>query len=72
MTGLSKAQFIHVLSLLVVVIAATGGFYVLTHDGFSAELKGSVVTIMLLGGFTSVMQYWLNKKDPAEPTGDKA
>jgi hypothetical protein len=68
-------RFTERLSLLMVIVAAIGGFFVLLDPrftipigdvtlaiggtGFSQELKGAVVTIMLIGGWTAVKEYWL-------------
>ena len=71
-----QSQFTERLSMVMVVIAAIGGFLILIDpqittgniggwsfkfgsDGFSQELKGAVVTIMLLAGWTAVKEYWL-------------
>lgn len=63
-------------TLYVVVIAAVGAFLVLLDpkialdiqgqeivlggEGFSSELKGAVITIMLIGGWTAAISYWLS------------
>lgn len=70
------------LSLWVVFIAAIGAFWVLLDpkivvawrgqvfqiggDGFSSELKGAVITIMLIGGWTAVMGFWLGQSDSGQ------
>lgn len=68
-------RFRECLSVIMVTTAALGGFLVLLDpefiigpegwsfkigsDGFSKELKGAVVTIMLIGGWQAVQGYWL-------------
>lgn len=52
-------RFVEFLSLLLVILAAVGGFIVLEGDGFSPEIKASVVTLILIGGFTAVIGFWL-------------
>ena len=55
---LFKFTFVELLSLLFVLIAATGGAYVLYGD-FTSEIKGAVITLMLIGGYTGVKEFWL-------------
>lgn len=50
--------FIELLSLIFVTLSAVGGGYVLVAD-FPAELKGGVITLMLIGGWTGVKEFWL-------------
>lgn len=68
-------KFTEKLSTFMVITAALGGFLVLLDprisgeiagvpfaiggEGFSPELKGAVVTIMLIGGWTAVKEFWL-------------
>lgn len=63
------------LSTFMVVTAALGGVYVLLDpvftltlwgqsvkiggEGFSADLKGAVVSLILIGGWTAVKEFWL-------------
>ena len=67
------------LSIYIVVIAALGAFLVLLDprvelvigvqkisiggEGFSSELKGAVITIMLIGGWTAAVSYWLGNTE---------
>lgn len=51
-------KFVHLLSAFLIVFSGIGGVLVLLGD-FSAELKGSVVTLILIGGWTGVQNYWL-------------
>ena len=68
--------FVERVTVYVVVIAAIGAFLVLLDpkialdiggqklafggEGFSSELKGAVITIMLIGGWTAAIGYWLS------------
>jgi hypothetical protein len=79
-------KFTEKLSLFMVVTAALGGFLVLIDprgawtmfghpfsfggDGFSAELKGAVVTIMLIGGWTAVKEFWLGSSAGSQNTAE--
>lgn len=54
---LGRLTFIELLSLLMMTIAATGGGYVLWGN-FPAEIKGAVVTMMFLGGWNGVKEFW--------------
>lgn len=53
-----KFTFIELLSLIFVTISSVGGGWVLYAD-FPAEIKGAVVTLMLIGGYTGVKEFWL-------------
>ena len=71
-----NSVFVERVTIYVVVIAAIGAFLVLLDpkvelafmgqklafggDGFSSELKGAVITIMLIGGWTAAISYWLS------------
>ena len=68
-------RFTEKLSLFMVTVAALGAFMVLIDpkwagtvfgatvslggDGFSADLKGAVISAILIGGWTAVKEYWL-------------
>ena len=74
-----NGAFAEKLSIYIVVIAALGAFLVLLDprieivfgtqkisiggEGFSSELKGAVITIMLIGGWTSAVSYWLGNTE---------
>lgn len=51
-------KFVHLLSAFLIVFSGIGGVLVMLGN-FSDELKGSVVTLMLIGGWTQVQNYWL-------------
>lgn len=53
-----RFTFVEFISLLLLVIGATGGMIVLLGD-FADEIKGAVVTLILIGGFTDVRSFWL-------------
>jgi len=69
------AKYTEKLSTFMVVTAALGGVYVLLDpvftltfwgqsvkiggEGFSADLKGAVVSLILIGGWTAVKEFWL-------------
>lgn len=60
--------FVEFLSLIFVIISAVGGGYVL-YGPLPAELKGAVVTLMLIGGWTGVKEFWLgSSKDSQRKT----
>lgn len=54
-------RFVEFLSLLLVVFSAVGATLVLAAPAglFGPEIRASVVTLMLIGGFTGVLQFWL-------------
>lgn len=69
------SPFTEQLSLFMLRVAALGAFLVLFDpkftfeilgqvvqiggDGFSADLKGAVISAILIGGWTAVKEYWL-------------
>ena len=75
-------KFTERISMYMVVVATIGAFLILLDpkftltiagqaitiggEGFSQELKGAVVTIMLLGGWTSVQKFWLDTSETAK------
>lgn len=67
---LGKLTFVEILSLLFVVLSSAGGGYVLYGD-FPPELKGAVVTIILIGGFTGVKEFWLGSSNSSQRKDDK-
>ena len=70
-----SGTFTQKISLIVLFIAGWGGLYVLADpvftlhwwgqevkfggEGFSEQLKGAVVQTLLIGGWTSVLAYWI-------------
>ena len=55
---LRRIKFIHILSLLMMLISGGGGLAVL-FGNFPPEIKGSIITLMLIGGWTDVRKFWL-------------
>jgi hypothetical protein len=82
----ARGHFTETLSIIMVVIAALGAFLVLADpkitltfygqsfviDGtdFSADLKGAVVSLILIGGWTAVKEYWLGSSAGSEKKSD--
>lgn len=76
--------FTEKLSLLILAVAATGGFIVLLDPSvsgtvfgyewklgageFSEGLKGAVINTMMLGGWTALIAYWLRPQEDEEKT----
>lgn len=70
-----SSTFTQKISLIVIIIAGCGGLYVLADpvftlslwgqdikfggEGFSEQLKGAVVQTLLIGGWTTVLAYWI-------------
>ncbi len=70
-----SSTFTQKISLIVIFIAGWGGMWVLLDpvftlswwgqtvkvggDGFSEQLKGAVVQTLLIGGWTTVLAYWI-------------
>lgn len=53
-----QLRFVELLSLLFVIISAGGGWMVLQGD-YPAEMKGAVITLVLIAGFNGVKEFWL-------------
>ena len=79
-------RFTERLSLLMVTVASLGAFLVLIDPkltlqlagqaivlgggGFSADLKGAVVSLILIGGWTAVKEYWLGSSEGSSQKGE--
>lgn len=74
LTERRSGKFTETISLFMVRVAAVGAAIVLIDikltitmfdqtvqvgSGFSADLKGAVITAILISGFTAVKEYWL-------------
>lgn len=53
-----NVRFIHLLSIILILFTGIGGVLVMVGN-FSAELKASVVTLMMIGGWNGVKEFWL-------------
>jgi hypothetical protein len=51
-------RFVELLSLILLLVSSVGGGFVLYGD-FPPEMKGAVITLMLIAGFTGVKEFWL-------------
>lgn len=77
----TNTRFTERLSTFMVMVAAAGAFVVLIDpkvelswitfngDGFSADLKGAVISAILIGGWTAVKEYWLGSSAAGAETG---
>lgn len=79
-------RFTERLSLLMVTVASLGAFLVLIDPkltlqiagqtvvlgggGFSADLKGAVVSLILIGGWSAVKEYWLGSSEGSSQKGE--
>ena len=80
------SKFTERLSLFMVRVAAIGAAYVLLEpkftfmiydqiieigsEGFSADLKGAVVSLILIGGWSAVKEFWLGTSASNEKQTD--
>lgn len=80
------SKFTERLSLFMVRVAAIGAAYVLLapkftftlygqvieigSEGFSADLKGAVVSLILIGGWSAVKEFWLGTSASSEKKSD--
>ena len=64
-TVIGRLTFIEVLSLVFVAMSSAGGGWVLVGN-FPAEMKGAVITLMLIAGFTGVKEFWFGSSRGSE------
>lgn len=69
-TVLGNLTFLEVLALLMLFITSGAGVAVLFTGTFSDDLRGGIVTLMLIGGFTGVREFFFGSS-PAEPARAK-
>ena len=59
-----KLKFIHVLSVLFVVFS--GSFVSVNWSSLSSELKGAVITLMIIAGWNGVRDYWMGSSSGSD------
>jgi predicted Na+-dependent transporter len=59
-----KLKFIHVLSILFVVFS--GSFVSVNWSSLSSELKGAVITLMIIAGWNGVRDYWMGSSSGSD------
>lgn len=64
-------KFVHLLSVALIIFSGVGGILVVLGD-FPGEIKGSVITLMLIGGWTAVQAYWLGSSAGSDKKTDMA
>lgn len=64
-TVLGNFTFPELLTLIFVLISAVGAGIVLVNADYSPEIKGSIITLMLVAGYTGVREFWFGSS-PAE------
>jgi hypothetical protein len=70
-TVIGGLTFLEVMSLLLVVSTLAGGISVLIWGGVGDQLKGAIVTLMLVGGFTQVGNFWFGSSLGSKKKDDK-
>jgi putative chitinase len=50
--------FIEMLSLILVISSLVGGVLMVLYGSLDDQLKGAIVTLMLIGGYTGVKDFW--------------
>lgn len=70
-TVLGRFTFPELLALIMIVISATGAGFVLLGGDFSMELKGAVITTILIGGFVGVREFFFGSS-PVEQANNEA
>lgn len=64
LTKAIRLKFIHILSLAFVSFA--GWFVVHTWDTLTPELRGAVITLMVIAGWTGVRDFWMGSSDGSQ------
>lgn len=59
-------RFIEFLSLVLIAISAGGAWYAMAMDNISPEFKGSIITLMLIAGYTGVREFWFGSTRESE------
>jgi muramidase (phage lysozyme) len=59
-----KMKFIHVLSIL--FVSFSGAFVWAKWDALTPELKGAVITLMVIAGWNGVRDYWMGSSSGSE------
>jgi muramidase (phage lysozyme) len=62
--GWLRLRFIHLLSLLLVIFSAA--FAWTKFDALSESLQGAIITLMIVGGFSGVIAYWLGSSSGSD------
>lgn len=70
-TVLGQLTFPELLALIMIGISATGAGFVLWASDFSMELKGAVITTILIGGFVGVREFFFGSS-PVEQANNEA
>lgn len=63
-----KLKFIHILSLLFVTFS--GVFVSVNWESLTAELKGAVITLMVIAGWNGVRDYWMGSSSGSDRKTD--
>lgn len=66
-----QLTFLELLSLILVVCTLGAGMVALKWGGLDPQLKGAVVTLMLIGGFTGVVNFWFGSSLGSKKKDDK-
>lgn len=69
-TVLGRFTFPELLALIMIVISATGAGFVLWGGDFSMELKGAVITTILIGGFVGVREFFFGSSPVEQANND--
>lgn len=56
-----KLKFVHVLSLL--FVGFSGAFVTMHWESLTPELKGAVITLMIIAGWNGVRDYWMGSSE---------
>jgi lysozyme len=68
---LGKFTFIEILSLLLAFYGMLGGAYVIVmNEQFGSQIVGGVITLILIGGYIGVKEFWLGTSSESQRKTD--
>jgi hypothetical protein len=59
-----KLKFIHILSII--FVAFSGTFVSMNWESLTPELKGAVITLMVIAGWNGVRDYWMGSSSGSD------
>jgi hypothetical protein len=57
-TVMGGLTFLELLSLIMVLSSLVGGLAAILWGGIDGQLKGAIIMLMLIGGYTGVKEFW--------------
>ena len=71
-TVVGNLTFIELLSLIMLLSSLLGGVLMVLYGGLNDQLKGAIVMLMLVGGYTGVKEFWLGSSHGSKTKDDSS